>query len=437
MINEEFKPIPKYMLKLIKEKDLKCYPIQDGHTRFYSYLTKYKKQLVRVTVAVRNYRTKWYCKQVVLHGVHSDKCYLKDIIYFYSAGYKVGWYDQGIGQYRKRYESHGWDYNDDKYFKINCPIINKEFALKFPEYKYSGIELYHYNDIFNYFRLYEKFPQVEYITKAGLQHLATSKLILNKCAKDKMFCKWLLKHKDEIKHPNYVNSVLIAYKENKPVELIDKFTKFKREFESDRNVCFEIKKIITLDERNKFINYVMKQNISFSLYKDYLEACLYLKLDMNLDKNKFPKDFNFWHDIRIDEYATAKALADKKKRQELYNQFSKVALKYQLMERNLKDNYCVLIANSPADLIREGELLNHCVGRMGYDQRFAKEQSLIFFVRNKNNPQQPFVTVEYSLNNHKILQCYAKNNTKPTEEVLTFIYKIWLPYANRKIRKIS
>lgn len=73
---------------------------------------------------------------------------------------------------------------------------------------------------------------------------------------------------------------------------------------------------------------------------------------------------------------------------------------------------------------------------MNYGQKFAREETLIFFVRDKNNQDSPFVTLEYSLNKHKILQCYAEHNTKPQEDVSNFITKKWLPYANRELRKI-
>ena len=121
-------------------------------------------------------------------------------------------------------------------------------------------------------------------------------------------------------------------------------------------------------------------------------------------------------------------------RKELYKTFKQVAKKYLSLQRELDEDYIVVIAKSPADLIKEGNALNHCVGKMNYDQKFAREESLIFFVRDKNNPQKPFVTVEYSLQNKKILQCYAKNNKKPQEDVEQFINKKWLPYANRKLK---
>ena len=73
---------------------------------------------------------------------------------------------------------------------------------------------------------------------------------------------------------------------------------------------------------------------------------------------------------------------------------------------------------------------------MGYDQKFVREETLIFFIRNEADIEKPFVTVEYSLKTKKVLQCYADHNAKPDENVMTFVNKTWLPYANRQLKKI-
>ena len=158
---------------------------------------------------------------------------------------------------------------------------------------------------------------------------------------------------------------------------------------------------------------------------------------MTKDRNKIPHNFAHWHDIRIDQYNTAKIKKDEEERLEFYKQFANIAEKYISLQSDKNENYAVIIAKSPADLIKEGEILHHCVGRMNYDQKFAREESLIFFVRNINDINTPFVTLEYSLSNHKILQCYGYADSKPQDEVLEFVNKKWLPYANRKIRKIA
>jgi hypothetical protein len=74
---------------------------------------------------------------------------------------------------------------------------------------------------------------------------------------------------------------------------------------------------------------------------------------------------------------------------------------------------------------------------MNYDSKIVREETLIFFIRNVENPGVPFVTVEYSLQSKKILQCYGDKSVKPDATVLHFVNKIWLPFANRTIKKIK
>ena len=117
--------------------------------------------------------------------------------------------------------------------------------------------------------------------------------------------------------------------------------------------------------------------------------------------------------------------------------FSEVAEKYLPLQHNKRSAFICVIARSPADLIREGEMLGHCVGRMNYDERFAQEQSLIFFVRTKEHPEKPLVTLEYSLKTYKVLQCYAEHNTQPDDDILHYVNKVWLPYANKTLKQIA
>ena len=158
---------------------------------------------------------------------------------------------------------------------------------------------------------------------------------------------------------------------------------------------------------------------------------------MTLSKNRFPHDFKRWHDIRIDEYNSKRAILDEQKRKEFYKQFYDIAMKYIGLEYNKKSAYIAIIAQKPSDLMIEGDTLNHCVGRMNYDQRFVREDSLIFFIRTKENPTTPFVTVEYSPKQKKVLQCYGYKDSRPSDEVLNFVNKKWLPYANKQIKKMA
>ena len=129
-------------------------------------------------------------------------------------------------------------------------------------------------------------------------------------------------------------------------------------------------------------------------------------------------------------------MKDEMQRKELYAKFSIVAEKYLPLQYEKKSAFVVLIPRSPADLIREGTILHHCVGRMNYDQKMIREESLIFFVRDRNKPDIPLVTLEYSLTAHKVLQCYGNKDLPPNGKIVDFVNHKWLPYANSVVQKI-
>ena len=434
---EKIKPIPKYIQKKIKLYDDQLKTAPFGRTRFYAYFTKNDGELVKVTVAVREYKKQWYCKPVVVHGVHSDRCFGKDIQFTYIAGYTVGWHDQGLSKYPDWYESNGWGWASDNMFDPYAPIVNRDYILQhFPEYKYSAVDRYTGIHVFKYLRLYEKFPQIEYLTKLGLHKIAMSTQILRLCGKDKKFRKWLATNRNDIALSSYyIASIIKAYKTGKPIREIDNFAIQKIRFDHADQIG-NVKELVR-NEVSKFLDYIEKQNTNFYSYRDYLDACQYLGLDMNEEKNRYPHDFKRWHDIRIDEYRSAKALKDEQERKEFYDKFAAVASKYLRLEYDKKSVYIAIIAQKPSDLIHEGEELHHCVGRMGYDQKFAREESLIFFIRMKDEPEKPLVTVEYSLKDKKVLQCYGDHDSKPNESIMQFVNKKWLPYANRKLKQIA
>lgn len=92
---EKIKPIPKYILARIKKADKQNNATLPHRTRFYAYLTKNDGELVKVTVAVKYRYKKWLYKQVAVHGIHSDLCFVKDMVFYNIWGYFVGWYEQG------------------------------------------------------------------------------------------------------------------------------------------------------------------------------------------------------------------------------------------------------------------------------------------------------------------------------------------------------
>lgn len=438
MKDTDIRPIPKYMLKQIQRIDKKNYPSPDGHVRCYAYLTTWKNELIKVTVAVKNRYKKWYCKQVAIHGLDSNRCFVKDIEYCYCAGmgFRFGWYEEGIQKYEQWFE-RGWCWADDKYYDPYAVLINRNFVDRLPEFKYSAYKLYQGSDLFKYLRLYRQYPQLEMLMKLGFTNIALSTTVLKHCGTDKAFCKWLIANKTMFtSHHYYIDVIMRAYKTKKPLKQLQTYKEAKLRLVHDTGLA-PIKDLFKGKELERFFDYIAKQQTNPHSYLDYLKACQNLGLDMTDEKNRFPHDFKHWHDMRIDQYATKKALEDEEKRKQLYTKFAEIADKYNALQHSKRSAFICIIAHSPADLIREGEMLHHCVGRMNYDQRFVREESLIFFIRNKQEPDTPFVTIEYSLKNRKILQCYGEHDHKPSEDVLHYVNKIWLPYANKQIRQIA
>ena len=442
MTEKDIRPIPQSILKEIYKRDLKIDPWQTSLVRYYAYLAIWKKELVKVTVAVSTIQNKyWAYKQVAVHGIHTPICLVRDIEYnYFGFGYRVGWYAEELQTQQKPFEDGRWHTADKKYYDPYAELINRSVIAKLPEYKYSAYQYYRGRDIISYLRIYEKYPQTEYLLKLGLGAYAENLSLLKKIAKDKVFCKWFIRHRNELALPwgnaYNVTTITQAYKTGLPLKDVAHYLFRKKQFEREAR-ALPIRELFKGWELKKYFDYIEKQNISDRLYLDYLNACKHLNVDMTLKQNLFPKDFQRWHDIRIAQYAEQKAIEQANKDLELTKKLADVAQKYMPLQHNKRSAYICVIAQTPADLIHEGETLHHCVGRMHYDLSMANEESLIFFIRTKAQPEKPFVTLEYSLKTHKVLQCYGIHNSKPNDETLHYVNKIWLPYANKTIKQIA
>ena len=427
------RPIPKYILDKIQVLDKERCPDQKGPTRFYSYLATVKGELTKITVGVKFFHKQWHCKQVAAHGVKSDKCYVRDMEYCsIGYGYRVGWQAQGY-KHGAWYEDGHWYDAGFKYYNPFTRPINREYIGKFPQFKYSAYELFNGDCIITYLRTYLKYPQTEYLLKLGLCRLHNKKTILKRIATDKQFCKWLIAHKNEITDC-YAGAILHAYRSGRPIKQVQRMQEFKKTFKNNSDV--PMLQEWFGESLDKFYAYIADQDTDPLSYLDYVKACEYLRINMSRRDNRTPNNFQRWHDRRIDEYNDSKMRADEKQRAEIYEQFARVAEKYLALQNCKKGMYAVQIARSPAELIHEGEQLKHCVGRMDYEKKMAREETLVFFIRAVNQLDIPFVTVEYSLESKKVLQCYGHQSKKPDETVLTFVNKVWLPYANRTIKKL-
>ena len=257
-----------------------------------------------------------------------------------------------------------------------------------------------------------------------------------KVEKDKRFRQWLIANKEKITDARFsFRTLFAAYKNDITIERERRYEQLEAQLKQfyGRNTIYD-----TIgDDLHKFFDYIEKNDLTFSLYYDYARACMDLQIDTSLDKHKYPKNFMVAHDLRIAQKKAKQEALDAKQKEERRRSFIAVANKYLDLEKAEKSGYMAIIAKTPDDLVAEGQALSHCVGRIDYDKKFAEEKTLIFFIRSTLSPATPLVTVEYSLKSHKVLQCYAYKDTKPSQDILTFVNKKWLPHANRQIKKMA
>lgn len=271
MTEKDIRQIPKYIMDEIYRRDLKIEPWQTSTVRYYAYLTVWEKELVKVTVAVATLQNKhWVCKQVAVHGVHSKLCFVKDMEYnYFGFGFRVGWYAEELQTQQKQFEDGRWHTADKKYYDPYAPLINCSVVGKFPEYKYSAYQFYKGRDIISYLRIYEQYPQTEYLLKLGLGAYAENRSFLKKLVKEKAFCQWVIRSRKELALPygNAYNITTItqAYKTGLPLKEVAHFLFRKKQFERESSMA-PIRELIKGWELKKYFDYTEKHNISGELW---------------------------------------------------------------------------------------------------------------------------------------------------------------------------
>ena len=69
--------------------------------------------------------------------------------------------------------------------------------------------------------------------------------------------------------------------------------------------------------------------------------------------------------------------------------------------------------------VREGHTLHHCVGN--YIQNVVKGRTLILFIRKKDDPHNPYYTLELDPMNKRIKQVRGYDNCDQEDKINTLI----------------
>lgn len=155
-------------------------------------------------------------------------------------------------------------------------------------------------------------------------------------------------------------------------------------------------------------------------YKDYLNNGEALAYDVEDGFVLFPRDLSAAHD-------QSSMLMDCKKVEQYDAQiagiYKKLAKRYQYQ----KDGLVVLPPKTAQEIVVEGQTLHHCVG--GYVVNVVEGRCAILFIRQKEHPDQPFITVE--IRGDEIVQARGSGNGIPPTKVNQFLEQ----WAKRKLLK--
>lgn len=400
---------------------------------FISYIEKYGDEIIQRTFAYKRPKDKELMVTEILRAVSGQKKYKVKNLYFTGlGGYQVVFEKKVVinkGGYRTYFDADDFDvwYEVEDTLPCIANVVLNPQLLQGTKYQYCAYEKHGYSmGLIDYLLLYNKYPHLELMSKLGIP---ASVQLLKKASKDKQFCKFLSKNKDKI-HNASVPATIYAYNHNISID------ESKSLLDINKRLCRDIPEIKdgTIN-RIKLKKYLEENKIGYSQYNDYLTAIKYLKLDLKDTKNIFPKEFRRMHDLRINEYESASFKKTLLGKSELNATFRKVAQEYSSL--NLCGLYSVVIASDIKDLLIEGNRLHHCVGKMGYDTKMAKKESLILFVRQNNCLDIPFVTMEFSLKQKRIVQIYGDYDSKPSDDVLNFVNNDWLKHAKMQLKKIA
>ena len=151
-------------------------------------------------------------------------------------------------------------------------------------------------------------------------------------------------------------------------------------------------------------------------YTDYLNMREERGYDLNNTVYQKPRNLQAAHDQMTEEINQEKV---NNRLREVEEKYPNIACNYRKLRRKYfyeDDKYIIRPARSAKEIVTEGRTLHHCVGGNGYLSKHDTGESYILLLRFKDAPEVPYITVEISSKNYRILQWYGERDTKPDKK---------------------
>jgi hypothetical protein len=147
------------------------------------------------------------------------------------------------------------------------------------------------------------------------------------------------------------------------------------------------------------------------ILKDY--ATMSYELYKSSKFDKYPKYLKTQHDIIQMNYKVKEDEIKTAKFKEAYQEY----ISWNGFTTN-KSKFCISLPETPHDLVMEGTNLHHCVA--SYIDNVVRKETLIVFVREKENEKESFITLE--IKDKRVHQAKGAFNRIPsTKEEIGFI----------------
>lgn len=177
------------------------------------------------------------------------------------------------------------------------------------------------------------------------------------------------------------------------------------------------------------LKWQIKQQYSVIAYslKDYYNQCEQLSIPLDKIENILPRNFDEVHNSfsRKIRYATSQKNEVAYQKHKMIWDFLQV----------VSNEYEIQLPKNLTEIIREGEMIGHCVG--GYTNRVADGTSIILFARKTMDPTTPLATIEINPKTKKVVQYHGNGvgtgNAQIDERLKDFLFS----WAERNKLKIA
>ena len=372
--------------------------------------------------------TEWYCTRRVYldREIHSNTpvcCYLADTTQRKIV--RCNLYRRGMGGHLYRLE--GWE--QTKRLVDRCGAVQKLYDRTLPDLAGTSLansRLWEYRDSagqefcpISYIRLYWKHPNAENLVAAGAGGLLSAGF------------------EAEAERTGYYYTALtynapkldfVDWKKAKPAQMLrltkDKLRvvmqkrwslqELKLWHKAEGRMPFaaycnalelygtqELARAVELDAKPlRVLRYCRKHDIAVMYLQDYWKMAAYMGCRMQDEAVRYPSDPRSAHDrvMAAQKYIHSETTYGKAFR----------AMTERCRGLNwVQGKICIRVAETPSELVDEGETLHHCVG--GYAGNHT-EGRIILFIRHTRRPERSWFTLNVDVRTKKIIQNHGYHN---------------------------